>query len=84
MSAPADPPVPVDARHAVADAFRDEWGRVLATLIGFTGDWDLAEECTQDAFAFSYRSMCMCSNFHPCSEEGTKAPRWRVVMLLRM
>ena len=36
---------------AVAGAFRDEWGRVLATLIRMTGDWDLAEECAQDAFA---------------------------------
>jgi RNA polymerase sigma-70 factor, ECF subfamily len=36
---------------AVEDAFRDEWGRVVATLIRVTGDWDLAEECTQDAFA---------------------------------
>jgi len=24
--------------------FREEWGRVLATLIGFLGDIDLAEE----------------------------------------
>ena len=39
---------PVDA--AVAAAFRDEWGRIVATLIGLTGDWDLAEECAQDAF----------------------------------
>ena len=39
----------VDA--AVADAFRTEWGRVVATLIHLTGDWDLAEECAQDAFA---------------------------------
>jgi RNA polymerase sigma-70 factor, ECF subfamily len=31
--------------------FRDEWGRVLATLIGFLGDFDLAEEATQEAFA---------------------------------
>lgn len=36
---------------AVAEAFRDEWGRVVATLIRRTGDWDLAEECAQDAFA---------------------------------
>jgi hypothetical protein len=36
---------------AVADAFREEWGRVVATLIRTTGDWDLAEECAQDAFA---------------------------------
>ena len=31
--------------------FRDQWGRVLATLIGFLGDFDLAEEAAQDAFA---------------------------------
>jgi RNA polymerase sigma-70 factor, ECF subfamily len=36
---------------AVADAFREEWGRVVATLIRMTRDWDLAEECAQDAFA---------------------------------
>ena len=40
-----------DARAEVARAFRDEWGRVVATLIRVTGDWDLAEECAQDAFA---------------------------------
>jgi RNA polymerase sigma-70 factor, ECF subfamily len=32
-------------------AFRDEWGRVLAGLIGFLGDFDLAEEAAQEAFA---------------------------------
>ncbi len=40
-----------DVRAAIADAFTDEWGKVVATLIGMTGDWDLAEECAQDAFA---------------------------------
>jgi RNA polymerase sigma-70 factor (ECF subfamily) len=44
------------AQAAVAAAFHDEWGRVLATLIRFTGDWDLAEECTQDAFARALES----------------------------
>ncbi|MEA5364412.1 RNA polymerase sigma factor [Amycolatopsis sp., V23-08] len=37
--------------EAVDDAFRTEWGRVVATLIRVTGDWDLAEECAQEAFA---------------------------------
>ncbi|MER5398917.1 RNA polymerase sigma factor [Streptomyces sp. NPDC002599] len=37
--------------EAVAAAFREEWGQVVATLIRVTGDWDLAEECAQDAFA---------------------------------
>jgi RNA polymerase sigma-70 factor (ECF subfamily) len=36
---------------AVDEAFRTEWGRVVATLIRVTGDWDLAEECAQEAFA---------------------------------
>jgi RNA polymerase sigma-70 factor (ECF subfamily) len=37
----------------VAVAFRDEWSRVVATLIRTTGDWELAEECAQDAFALA-------------------------------
>jgi RNA polymerase sigma-70 factor (ECF subfamily) len=40
-----------EAGDAVAAAFREEWGRVVATLIRMTGDWDLAEECAQEAFA---------------------------------
>jgi RNA polymerase sigma-70 factor (ECF subfamily) len=39
---------------AVLDrAFRDQWGRVLAALIGFLGDFDLAEEAAQEAFAIA-------------------------------
>ena len=39
----------VDA--AVTRAFREDWGQIVATIIRLTGDWDLAEECAQDAFA---------------------------------
>ena len=39
----------------VADAFRQEWGRITAALIHQTGDWDLAEECAQDAFIQALR-----------------------------
>jgi len=44
---------PPDERvHAAVEAaYRDEWGQVVATLIGLTGDWDLAEDCAQEAFA---------------------------------
>jgi RNA polymerase sigma-70 factor, ECF subfamily len=42
-----------DVKAAVDAAFRDEWGKVVATLIRTTGDWDLAEECAQDAFALA-------------------------------
>jgi RNA polymerase sigma-70 factor, ECF subfamily len=31
--------------------FRDEWGRVLANLIGYLGDFERAEEAAQEAFA---------------------------------
>jgi RNA polymerase sigma-70 factor (ECF subfamily) len=31
--------------------FRDEWGRVLASLVGFLGDFDKAEEAAQEAFS---------------------------------
>jgi RNA polymerase sigma-70 factor (ECF subfamily) len=34
-------------------AFREQWGRVLAALIGFLGDFDLAEEAAQEAFAIA-------------------------------
>ena len=42
-----------DVQAAVDAAFREEWGRVVATLIRVTGDWDLAEEVAQDAFAMA-------------------------------
>ena len=45
-----------DVGDAVADAFREEWGRVVAALIGMTGDWDLAEECAQEAFASALKA----------------------------
>jgi RNA polymerase sigma-70 factor (ECF subfamily) len=38
---------------ALEQVFRDEWGRVLASLIGFLGDFDLAEEAAQEAFAIA-------------------------------
>jgi RNA polymerase sigma-70 factor (ECF subfamily) len=38
------------AEATVEAVFREEWGRIVAALIGLTGDWDLAEECAQDAF----------------------------------
>jgi RNA polymerase sigma-70 factor, ECF subfamily len=39
-----------EVRAAVSEAFREEWGRIVATLIRATGDWDLAEDCAQGAF----------------------------------
>jgi RNA polymerase sigma-70 factor (ECF subfamily) len=38
---------------ALEQVFRDEWGRVVANLVGFLGDFDLAEEAAQEAFAIA-------------------------------
>ncbi|HEX6523187.1 MAG TPA: sigma-70 family RNA polymerase sigma factor [Streptosporangiaceae bacterium] len=38
---------------ALEQVFRDEWGRVLASLVGFLGDFDRAEEAAQEAFAIA-------------------------------
>ena len=40
---------PVAGVSGLDRVFRDEWGRVLAGLIGFLGDFDLAEEAAQEA-----------------------------------
>jgi RNA polymerase sigma-70 factor, ECF subfamily len=40
----------VTATETLAHVFREEWGRVLASLIGFLGDFELAEEAAQEAF----------------------------------
>ncbi|SFB59812.1 RNA polymerase sigma-70 factor, ECF subfamily [Amycolatopsis marina] len=45
-----------DVSEAVTSAFHGEWGRLVATLIGSTGDWDLAEECAQEAFTLAWRT----------------------------
>jgi len=41
----------LDATEAVEAVYRSDWGRIVATLIGLIGDFDLAEECAQEAFA---------------------------------
>ena len=44
-------PLPLADAHAVVDRlFREEAGRAVATLIRVLGDFDLAEECVQEAF----------------------------------
>ena len=43
--------MPVDAIAAVEAVYRSDWGRILATLVHLFGDFDLAEEYVQEAFA---------------------------------
>jgi RNA polymerase sigma-70 factor (ECF subfamily) len=39
------------SHDAVARSFTESWGRLVAGLIAWCGDWDLAEECAAEAFA---------------------------------
>ncbi|HEY6845932.1 MAG TPA: sigma-70 family RNA polymerase sigma factor, partial [Terracidiphilus sp.] len=39
-----------DVSSAVEAAYRSHWGRIVAILIKLVGDFDMAEECTQEAF----------------------------------
>jgi RNA polymerase sigma-70 factor (ECF subfamily) len=40
-----------DVPAVVAAVHRSDWGRIVAGLISLTGDWALAEDAAQDAFA---------------------------------
>src|SRR3989442_2757685 len=40
-----------DATLAVDSVYRSDWGRIVATLIRLIGDFDVAEEAAQEAFA---------------------------------
>lgn len=40
-----------DPRAAVTELYRTDWGRIVATLIRLLGNFDLAEETAQEAFA---------------------------------
>jgi RNA polymerase sigma-70 factor (ECF subfamily) len=40
-----------DITTAIDAVYRSDWGRIVATLIRFFGDFDMAEEAAQEAFA---------------------------------
>jgi RNA polymerase sigma-70 factor (ECF subfamily) len=40
-----------DADEAVETVYRSEWGRIVAALIHLVGDFEIAEEAAQEAFA---------------------------------
>ena len=41
----------VDVAAAIGETYRGDWGRIVATLIRLVGDFDVAEEAAQEAFA---------------------------------
>ncbi|MBD2082496.1 RNA polymerase sigma factor [Leptolyngbya sp. FACHB-17] len=40
-----------EVSQAIASVYRAEWGRIIAILIRLVGDFDIAEEAAQEAFA---------------------------------
>ncbi|HXI19116.1 MAG TPA: hypothetical protein VNM48_22350, partial [Chloroflexota bacterium] len=48
--------VHVDAAGIVSRIYREEYSRIVATLIRHTSDFQLAEDATQDAFATALKS----------------------------
>ncbi len=55
--------VTAEVEAAAADAFHAEWGRVVATLVRLTGDWDLAEECARGCLR--HRPGALAPRRHP-------------------
>jgi RNA polymerase sigma-70 factor (ECF subfamily) len=47
--------VATDADVAVEELYRSDWGRIVATLIRQVGDFELAEDAAQEAFAAALR-----------------------------
>src|ERR1700730_26074 len=43
--------MPGDADAAVEAVYRSDWGRIVAALIRLVGDFEMAEEAAQEAFA---------------------------------
>jgi RNA polymerase sigma-70 factor (ECF subfamily) len=43
--------MPEGTDAVISVAYRSDWGRILATVIRLTGDFTIAEEATQEAFA---------------------------------
>ncbi len=54
--------MPANAFAAVEKLYSSDWGRIVATLIRVPGDFDLAEEFAQEAFAPA---------LHHCTARGT-------------
>src|SRR6185437_7848445 len=44
---------PAPGGALIEEVFREQWGRVLAAMVGFLGDFDRAEEAAQEAFAIA-------------------------------
>lgn len=57
-----------DVAQAISDLHRTEWGRIVAILIRLVGDFDLAEEAVQEAFAAAVSQWS--SGSFPCLDHS--------------
>src|SRR5215475_1082297 len=48
-----------DTTTTIDSVYRSDWGRIVATLIRFFGDFDMAEEAAQEAFAAAVEQWCV-------------------------
>lgn len=51
LCVPQDPIPTAPPLEALDSLYRSDWGRIVAALIGILGDFELAEDCAQEAFA---------------------------------
>ena len=49
--------MPPNVHQVIEDTFRQESGRVIATLIGLVRDFDFAEDVLQDAFISAFQNL---------------------------
>lgn len=47
------PHAKLDVNHAIDSLYRSDWGKIVAALIKLVGDFDVAEESAQEAFAIA-------------------------------
>ncbi|MGH2691491.1 MAG: sigma factor, partial [Actinomycetota bacterium] len=55
----------MESRRPISGVFREEYSKVLATVIRLTGDFQLAEDCVQEAFALALQKWVFGAPDHP-------------------
>ena len=67
-----------EPNQLLESVFREEYGRIIATLIRVSGSFDLAEESLQEAFASAVTTWAQkgppnnrCMAHHRCSSEAS-------------
>jgi RNA polymerase sigma-70 factor (ECF subfamily) len=73
--------MPADAAKTVEAVYRSDWGRIVATLIGLTRDFDLAEESAQEAFTSAVDQWPVSGI--PDSPRGSQTARHKAIDRIR-